>query len=180
MSSRRQRSIQIGGCYRQVSLQWNLSVTTTFILKFITCDLFSNVFYWRLVVPIYSCLHILPSGAHLPRWAPESRDVSHKVVVIDRFHCTINTSLYGIHASTGHNWIVQLQPLSSNPCCSQFIWKYTSLVPLFIGISWGRFHNNQICKTAIWLKVLMWHVTALICHNLGQWVIGVSGFRGSG
>ena len=25
-------------------LQWNLSVTTTFLIKFITCDLFSNVF----------------------------------------------------------------------------------------------------------------------------------------
>ena len=25
-------------------LQWNLSVTTTFIIKIITCDLFSNVF----------------------------------------------------------------------------------------------------------------------------------------
>ena len=35
----------------------------------------------------------LPSGAHLggpwpPRWAPDGREVSHKVVVIDRFHCT--------------------------------------------------------------------------------------------
>ena len=27
-----------------VGIQWNLSVTTTSILKFITCDLFSNVF----------------------------------------------------------------------------------------------------------------------------------------
>ena len=35
-------------------IQWNLSVTTTFIIKFITCDLFSNVFNWRLMVPIYS------------------------------------------------------------------------------------------------------------------------------
>ena len=25
-------------------LQWNLSVTTTSIIKFITCDLYSNVF----------------------------------------------------------------------------------------------------------------------------------------
>ena len=25
-------------------LQWNLFVTTTFIIKFITCDLYSNVF----------------------------------------------------------------------------------------------------------------------------------------
>ena len=35
----------------------------------------------------------LPSGAHLggpwpPRWAPEGRELSHEVVVIDRFHCT--------------------------------------------------------------------------------------------
>ena len=36
-------------------LQCNLSVTTTSIMKFITCDLFSNVFWWRLKVPIYSC-----------------------------------------------------------------------------------------------------------------------------
>ena len=35
-------------------IQWNLSVTTTFIIKFITCDLFSNVFNWRLMLPIYS------------------------------------------------------------------------------------------------------------------------------
>ena len=27
-----------------VWIQWNLSVTTTFIIKFITCDFFSNVF----------------------------------------------------------------------------------------------------------------------------------------
>ena len=38
-----------------IQVQWNLSVTTTFIIKFITCDLFSNVFKWRLKVPIYSC-----------------------------------------------------------------------------------------------------------------------------
>ena len=25
-------------------IQWNLSITTTFKIKFITCDLFSNVF----------------------------------------------------------------------------------------------------------------------------------------
>ena len=36
-------------------LQWNLSVTTTSIIKSITCDLFSNVFQWRLKVPFYSC-----------------------------------------------------------------------------------------------------------------------------
>ena len=24
-----------------------------------------------------------------PRWAPEGREVSHKLVVIDRFHCNI-------------------------------------------------------------------------------------------
>ena len=27
-----------------IMIQWNLSITTTFIIKFITCDLFSNVF----------------------------------------------------------------------------------------------------------------------------------------
>ena len=27
-----------------MEIQWNLSVTTTFMIKFITCDLFSNVF----------------------------------------------------------------------------------------------------------------------------------------
>ena len=30
--------------YRRVMIQWNLSVTTTSMIKFITCDLFSNVF----------------------------------------------------------------------------------------------------------------------------------------
>ena len=63
-------------------VQWNLSVTTTFMITFIACDLFSNVFQWRLKVPIYSCQTFLPSGAHLggpwpPRWAPEGREVSH-------------------------------------------------------------------------------------------------------
>ena len=32
-----------------------LSVTTTSIIKFITCDLFSNVFWLWLKIPIYSC-----------------------------------------------------------------------------------------------------------------------------
>ena len=36
-------------------IQWNLSATTTSIIKCITCDLFSNVFKWRLKVTIYSC-----------------------------------------------------------------------------------------------------------------------------
>ena len=35
-------------------IQWNLSVTTTSMIKFITCDLFSNVFQWRLNVLIYA------------------------------------------------------------------------------------------------------------------------------
>ena len=30
-------------CQRGIYIQWNLSVTTTFTIKFITCDLFSNV-----------------------------------------------------------------------------------------------------------------------------------------
>ena len=37
------------------AVQWNLSVTITSIIKFITNDIFSNVFKWRLKVPIYSC-----------------------------------------------------------------------------------------------------------------------------
>ena len=36
-------------------LQWNLSVTTTSIMKFITCELFSNVFNWIFKVSIYCC-----------------------------------------------------------------------------------------------------------------------------
>ena len=36
-------------------MQWNLSVMTTSIIKSITWDLFSNVFYWRLEIPIYFC-----------------------------------------------------------------------------------------------------------------------------
>ena len=35
-------------------VQWNLSATTTSIMKFIACDLFSNVFNWRVKLPIYS------------------------------------------------------------------------------------------------------------------------------
>ena len=36
-------------------IQWNLSITNTSKIKFITCDLFSNVFWWRLKEPIYTC-----------------------------------------------------------------------------------------------------------------------------
>ena len=36
-------------------IQWNLSVTTSSMIKFITCDLFGNVFQWWLKVPFYSC-----------------------------------------------------------------------------------------------------------------------------
>ena len=36
-------------------IQWNLSVTTASKIKCITCNLFSNVFWWILNVPIYSC-----------------------------------------------------------------------------------------------------------------------------
>ena len=36
-------------------LQWNMSITTTSKIKFITCDLFSNVFWWRLNEPILTC-----------------------------------------------------------------------------------------------------------------------------
>ena len=48
-------------------------------------------------VSFYSCLQFLPSGAHLggqwpPRWAPEGREISHWVVVIDRL-CTDILSL---------------------------------------------------------------------------------------
>ena len=62
-------------------IQWNLSVTTTSIIKYFTHDLFSNVFTWRLEVPMCSCWQYLPSGAHLggpwpPRWAPEGREIS--------------------------------------------------------------------------------------------------------
>ena len=39
----------------QLLIQWNLSITTTSIVKFIPCDLTSNVFKWGLKVPIYSC-----------------------------------------------------------------------------------------------------------------------------
>ena len=41
--------------HEYIIVQWNLSVTTTSIIKCIACDLFSNVFKWRLKVPIYSC-----------------------------------------------------------------------------------------------------------------------------
>ena len=36
-------------------IQWNLFVTTISKIKVITCDLFSNVFEWRLKEPSYSC-----------------------------------------------------------------------------------------------------------------------------
>ena len=37
---------QVKVCHQSIEkqIQWNLSVTTTSIIKFITCDLFSNVF----------------------------------------------------------------------------------------------------------------------------------------
>ena len=56
-------------------IQWNLSVTTTSLIKTITCDLFSNVFWWRLKIPIYSWAHLV--GPWPPRWAPAGRKVSH-------------------------------------------------------------------------------------------------------
>ena len=40
---------------RGFDMQWNLSVTTTSTIRFITCDLFSSVFEWILKVSIYSC-----------------------------------------------------------------------------------------------------------------------------
>ena len=53
-SSRSMNDIQWKSYLLYVIKEWNLSVTTTSIIKFITCDLFSNVFQWRLKVPIYS------------------------------------------------------------------------------------------------------------------------------
>ena len=41
--------------FLRVQIQWNLSVTTTSIIIFTTCNLFSNVFQWRPKVPIYPC-----------------------------------------------------------------------------------------------------------------------------
>ena len=41
--------------FQYLRVQWNLFVTTTSILKSITCDLFSNMFEGGLKVPIYSC-----------------------------------------------------------------------------------------------------------------------------
>ena len=38
-----------------IKLQWSLFVTTTSMIKSITCDLFSNVFKWKLKVTIHSC-----------------------------------------------------------------------------------------------------------------------------
>ena len=65
-------------------IQWNLSVTTTSIIKFITCDLFNNVFNedWRYQFTLANNVCSWP-----PRWAPEGRKISLWVVVIDRFHC---------------------------------------------------------------------------------------------
>ena len=96
--------------------QWNLSVTTTSIIKYITCDLFSNVFQWRLKVSIYSWYQFLPSGAHLggpwpPRWAPEGREVFHEVVVIDRFHCI--KRWYVIYTARLTHWV----------CVSLLLWS---------------------------------------------------------
>ena len=68
--------------YVYIYIVYIQSVTTISIIKFITCCLFSNVFQWRLKLPMYSCWQFLPSGAHLggpwpPGWAPEGREVSH-------------------------------------------------------------------------------------------------------
>ena len=41
--------------FGRFDIQWNLSVTTTSIIKFITCDLINIVLNWRQRVPIYSC-----------------------------------------------------------------------------------------------------------------------------
>ena len=59
----------------------------------------------------------MPSGAHLggprpPKWAPEGREVSHSVVVIDRFHCisvryilfSVLNSRHTISVSSKYRW----------------------------------------------------------------------------
>ena len=70
-------------------------------------------------VPIYYCEQFLPSGAHLggqgpPRWAPEGREVSQEVVVIDRFHC-IETVFPGMdfysYLHKGHSYTSKMTSL---------------------------------------------------------------------
>ena len=68
-------------------VQWNLSITTTSKIKCITFDLFSNMFIedWRYQFTLANnvcLLELMP-----PRWAPEGREVSYEVVIIDKFHC---------------------------------------------------------------------------------------------
>ena len=80
-SSRSRLGTYLSSCMF-IKMVWNLSVTTTSIMNFVARDLFSNMFWWWLKVPNYSCSQFLPSGAHLgvpwpPRWSPEGREVSH-------------------------------------------------------------------------------------------------------
>ena len=78
-------------------------------------------------MPIYSCEQFLPSGVHLggqgqPRWAPEGREISHYVVVIDRFHCILHSCFLGV---VGYNHIdifwelLSCEKFKSKPSLSQ-------------------------------------------------------------
>ena len=52
-----------------------------------------------------------------PRWAPEGREVSRKVVVIDRFHCTY---IHQDHLWHGCSDIILLHPVHSNSSFRHF------------------------------------------------------------
>ena len=74
----------------------NLSITTTSKINFITCDLlcFNGACGNQFKLANNFCLWP-------PRWAPEGREVSHSVVVIDRFYCTHSFCL----GSTKSYWV---------------------------------------------------------------------------
>ena len=82
--------------HTRLLVQWNLSVTTTFIIEFITCDLFSNHGVFMKTEGINLLLLTISafwsSFRWPPRWVPEGREVSHYVVVIDRYHCIWNVN----------------------------------------------------------------------------------------
>ena len=73
-------------------VQWNLSITTTFIMQSIACCSSNEVIDadWRWIAPNAVTLSLSsrahPGGLGPPGWALEDREVSYEVVVIDKFH----------------------------------------------------------------------------------------------
>ena len=105
------------------------------------------MFKWRLKVPIYSCKQFLPSGAHLggqgpPRWAPEGREVSHSVVVMDRSHCISIFKHFTRFSHESISCIVMASAASAVRCCDVIMGLMASLVTSVLVV------GSTVCSSA--------------------------------